>query len=383
MFGLISVVYIAFLINAICIVRVQGNCKAVINEINVIDPMKPENHEFIELKSTCEENLPLRGYKVIGFNCVGSSGKVQLIVNLWNERMTQGFYTIGGSEILFANMKIPNDNIKFKNGFQKAKSNIPSVSNFFVSGNKLSAIGLLYGEKDTFTDFKLTEKKPELMINDKLIEILKKNLVDLVIYAGEEACDKCALFENLHEDFSNKKYTLREFVTNKDRNDISLNRCAFEGIGFIPEKFKIGIPTPGRKNDCSGPYFIIEDNILQAVQPVPIHSVSQDNYDDLNEVSCPNEPECSSSIDQTDYRRLSSQGVKNAIHGANLTSTSSSCTSSLLYPDGGNVAEAIFRENSRKRHTSADIDYSDELEWETTKYFRFVFLSPFSRGKEL
>lgn len=129
-----------------------------------------------------------------------------------------------------------------------SKSNIQPISNFFVSGNKLSAIGLLQGEKETFNDFKLTEKKPELRIDDKLIEILKKYLVDLVIYAGEKTCDKCALFEILHEDFSNKKYTLREFVTNRGENDISLNRCALEGIRFLPDKFKIGFPTPGKKN---------------------------------------------------------------------------------------------------------------------------------------
>lgn len=254
-----------------------------------------------------------------------------------------------------------------------SKSNIQPISNFFVSGNKLSAIGLLYVEKETFNDFKLTEKKPELRIDDKLIEILKKYLVDLVIYAGEKTCDKCALFEILHEDFSNKKYTLREFVTNRGENDISLNRCALEGIRFLPDKFKIGFPTPGKKNDCSGPYFILEDNILQAIQPVHIHSISQDDYDDSNGASCSNEVECYSSIDQTDYSQLSAQGIEDAIHSANLTSTSSSCTSLLLYPDGGNVAQTLARENSRKRHVSADVDYSEDFEWETTKFFRLVF----------
>lgn len=114
MFGPISAINLAFCISVLYINIVQSHCKAVINEINVIDSVKPETREFVELKSNCEENLPLRGYKVIGFNCVGTSGKVQLIVNLWNERLTQGLYTIGGSEILSANMKIPNDNIKFK-----------------------------------------------------------------------------------------------------------------------------------------------------------------------------------------------------------------------------------------------------------------------------
>lgn len=186
---------IIFCLSALSVTIVQSRCKIVINEINIVDPKNPETHQFIELKSTCEENVALRGYKIIGFNCHGTSGKVELVINLWNERMKKGFYTIGGSEVSSADMKIPNDNIKFKNGFRQGKM-FPSVSNFLINENKLSAIGLLYGERETFNDFKLSEKKQELSINDKLVGILKTNLVDLVIYGGKNACDKCSLFEN-------------------------------------------------------------------------------------------------------------------------------------------------------------------------------------------
>lgn len=176
----------------------------------------------------------------------------------------------------------------------------------------------------------------------------------------------------IHEEFLNRKYTLREFEYNKEKKDISLNRCSFESIGFLPEKFKIGFPTPGKPNDCSGPYFILEDNILTAIQPVLTHSVCEDDYDDLNGASCSKEPDCTSSIDQSDYSQISIQGIEDAIHSAELDSTSNACTPLLLYPDGGNVAETIDRENTRKRHISLDADYSENLEWETTKYFRLI-----------
>lgn len=144
-------------LSAMLIVSVQSRCKAVINELNVVDPKKPEKNEFVELKSTCEPNLPLRGYKVIGFSCHGTSGKVELVVNWWDQRMSNGYYTIGGSEVSSADLKIPNENIKFKTSFLP-KNNIFSVSNFLTSDNKLSAIGLLYGETESFNDFKLSEK---------------------------------------------------------------------------------------------------------------------------------------------------------------------------------------------------------------------------------
>lgn len=57
---------VLFWLSAIYIVEIQTNCKAVINEVNISDTRKPGTREFVELKSTCEENLPLRGYKTWG-----------------------------------------------------------------------------------------------------------------------------------------------------------------------------------------------------------------------------------------------------------------------------------------------------------------------------
>lgn len=114
MCGSISVICFIFFLSALCIVSIQTRCKVVINVINLFDPKKPETREFIELKSTCDENLPLRGYKLIGFTCENQMGKVELVVNLWNERMKNRYFVIGGSDVLSANIKIPSDNIKIQ-----------------------------------------------------------------------------------------------------------------------------------------------------------------------------------------------------------------------------------------------------------------------------
>lgn len=367
MFG--SVIWNAFYLSALCIITAQCRCKAVINEINFIDPRKPETKEFIELKSTCEEDLPLRGYKLIGFNCQAKSGKVALVVSLWNERMKNRFFTIGGSDVDTADLKIPDAKIRFKDGFP-SKNKVQQLTNFLSSENRLYAIGLLYGEKQVFNEFKLTEKIRELVIDTKLIDILKKHLVDLVVYSENNACDKCTLFEDIHSDFFGKKYTLREFSTNIEKKDITLNRCALESFGFIPEKFKIGLPTPGKPNDCSGPHFILEDNLLSAIPPVLTHSFS-DDYDDLTGASCSAQPECFSSIEPSDYNQITEQGIEQALHNANSSAANNICTPLLLYPDGGEVLQTIVNDNNRKRHMSSDADYSEDFEWKTIKYFRY------------
>lgn len=87
-------------------------CDVVINELNIIDPQKPEKKEFIELTSNCEPYYALRGYKVIGI-AAGSPSTIELVVNSWQERFKTStrFFTIGGMSIQDADMKIPNDNI--------------------------------------------------------------------------------------------------------------------------------------------------------------------------------------------------------------------------------------------------------------------------------
>lgn len=137
------------------------------------------------------------------------------------------------------------------------------------------------------------------MINDKIKGLLTQSLVDLVVYGENEACNKCKLIEEIRSDFTNKKYTLREPIKNIDNNDVSINRCALESYGFLPEKFKLGNPTPGKENDCSGPQFILEDKILEATPQVHSNTVSEFDYDDFGGAS--SSKSCTSTIETVDY----------------------------------------------------------------------------------
>lgn len=194
---LFSIVFLIF--------HVQSS--VVINELNIIDPKKPETHEFIELKSVNGESVSLRSYKIVGCNCKSSSGTIELVVTLWNQRTNEnGFFTIGGSQVSEANLKVPNDYIRFRNSF--APKSVPSLSNFIINGNKdVQAIGLLYDDQrlNPFDEIVLTKKNNYIRIDDKITELLKKYLIDLVIYGETKACDKCNLFEIIHEDFAQYK----------------------------------------------------------------------------------------------------------------------------------------------------------------------------------
>lgn len=365
---LISLIYLGVIF--VGSVYSDNECNAIINELNLRNPKSPGSNEFIELRSTCGDNLPLRGHKIIGFTCTQKSGAVILEVNLWNARMQNGFYTIGGDQVNSANINIPSTDIKYKDGFIP-KANIGAFSKFTVTSNThLSAIGLLYGNKEPFNAFKLTKEKNSIRIDDKLITILKEHLIDLVVYGSGVPCDKCELFEIIYPNFANRKYTLREIDTNKNRDDISLNRCTIENDGFLPESFKFGQPSPGKPNYCSGTNFILEDNILQAIPSVISSGMYSDDYDDLNGACSSSVQNCTSSIDVVEYSQVTTQQLENAVEKAQQKSRDNICNSLNLNPNSGNLMEEIERENNRKRVMGVETDYSNELEWKSTKYFR-------------
>lgn len=132
------------------------------------------------------------------------------------------------------------------------------------------------------------------------------------------------------------------------------------------------MPTPGRENDCTGPHFLLEEHIFNMLPPVNAHSSSEN---DLPDESCAIVPDCTSSIEQLDYSQISSQRIQESIQEANTASTSNICTSLMLDPESGNNAIILDQMNSRKRHMGVENDYSEDMEWKTTKYFRYVMLN--------
>lgn len=80
----------------------SATLKWLINEVNLIDPKYPAKNDYIELKQTKDRGneMPSRGYKVVGFSCKSNSGTIDTVATLWNFRMNKhGFFTIGGNSL--------------------------------------------------------------------------------------------------------------------------------------------------------------------------------------------------------------------------------------------------------------------------------------------
>lgn len=366
---------LAFLLSALCALVLSNQpCAVVINEVNFLNPENPEKKEFIELKATCGSSVPLRGYKLIGMDCKGKYGSVELVVTLWNEKTDKnGYYTIGGPEVSNANIRIPHDLIKFRRGFAGSSK---SMSNFVTNGfRRLHAIILLHDSEslNPFDVFVLTKKNTYYIIGDRMLAILKQYTIDMVVYTEKAECDECEMVEIIHSEYAEKRYTLRETMTNLQRQDISLNRCTLESIGFVPEKFKIGTITPGSENDCNGLHFILEENIEKVISPVKMHADYQDDYDNTEGAHCSSM--CTSSIEQSEYSQVSRLAIDNAMYLANEEIASNTCPNSMLDPKGPSTALEVTHENNRKRRIGETTDYSEDLEWETEKYFRCLHSS--------
>lgn len=368
LFKLFSITYI--LVNVLLLKMIKeanSYCTVYINELNINDPQKPEKKEFIELATNCTVySVPLRGYKLIGISTGTKSSNVatiELVVTLWNSQINKkGFFTIGGTSIEKSDMKVGDPCVKFRQSFTKG---IVSMTNFLKNSNThLHAIGLLYGINEPFKNIVINKTNNYIKIDDEVKDILKNNLVDLVVYGRRTEYDRCNIFEEIYPAFINKKYTLREFDISNG-NDHSLNRCTLESNGFLPEKFKIGTTTPGDINDCSGPHFLIEDHILDIVPPVITQEYTSDFP--VNEADV---GECSSNLEKSDYYRINSKMVDESVEREITIAHQDVCTRSLVYPEGGNTVQEIDHANNRKRRLSPDVDYSETFEWDTEVHFK-------------
>lgn len=361
-----------FIIILVSLAFVQIECadnkyEVFINEVNINDPRKPERREFIELRSTSKNSITLQGYKLIGISGgvhADAVPVIELVITLWNQHINaNGFFTVGGSDVNGADLRIPSGYIKFRNNFITG-----TITNFLINGNKnINAIGLLYGRQESFRDIVLTKQKNHIPLDGKMKALLKQHLVDMVVYSKMYDSNRCDIYEEIYPQFVGRKYVLREF--NAVDVDYTLNRCASESLGFRPEKFKIGKPTPGADNDCSGAHYIVEDRILDIMPSINTHVLYPADHE---QPPVSYEPCCSTNIERTEYYMHSSDKILLSIQTESEAAQADACTPHMLNPYGGNIAHQIDQANNRKRRISAIRDYSEEFEWKTNKYFKYV-----------
>lgn len=232
------------------------NCNVVINEINSMGPgtgsgrekhtgrhkgsFFVEKFEFVELWSVTP-NFSLKGYKLLGISAETRASKpptIELVVDLWAEKTDDnGFFVVGGRAVEKAQLKVPNENIMYREMFSNEPRQL-LLSNFLLNGwSKPKAIVLLYKENERFRDLTLKKTSTFININDEVLNTITENLADMVVYAEKAGVERCNIFEQIQPRFANTNYMLREF--DRGNKDNSLNRCSVEMTGCIPEQFKL------------------------------------------------------------------------------------------------------------------------------------------------
>lgn len=196
----------------------DDECKLLINEINMGFPSHLKTQDFVELKMTCHserKSNSLQGYKVIGISAgpdttdpTKQAMAIDFVANLWNEKLKNNdFFTIGSANV-------PNVDLSSKSNLLKYRGKLTGHSNSMISflsiGNManthLHAIAVLYKKGYAFPELVITQEKAFLNINDNIQELIKENLIDLVVYTRKAPFETCEFFTRLHENFINKHY---------------------------------------------------------------------------------------------------------------------------------------------------------------------------------
>lgn len=272
---------------------------------------------------------------------------IDLVINLWNSKINdQDMFTIGADDVANTDMSFKSANVTYRNKFTKDTQKI----NFFLNkdSKNIHAIALLYKRSNSFPEFVLDTKTPTIIINEKLQEIIKTNLVDFIVYTRKEPYDNCDIFTSLYDDYANKEYILREFDNQKEPTiDRTLNRCAFGKDTFIPEKFKLGLATPGKENDCTGINFFIENHFTENI-----------NFDAEDADAC---------VVADAYENISDDTIEKEIIKETEAASINKCSDLNLGSNDGNIADEIDRTNRRKRRLKY---HEDVNEWESTDHFQ-------------
>lgn len=273
----------------------MSSCKSIISEINGDTPTNSRENMFIELEFVCSsenDEAHAAGYKLLIIN--GNKGKqadVELYANLkeFSSNLRQ-FYTIGkglSDHQSTMSMSFSDSKVFFRT------KDLPNNQRTLFSSGTLSlsvpkAVLLVYA---TGTDSSIIHNKLRLInsnpvkIDDSLKDILKKTLKDMIVYGRKCPVNKCSIFEDLFEPLRDEKLYMIRDVNKGGTEDSSLSRCSEVPEPFQFRYFKIGKPTPGKKNDCSGAFYFLEEELARTIQPLPYERGASTNNE--HELSVP------------------------------------------------------------------------------------------------
>ena len=358
-----------------------------INEFNVLSPNTLDKNEFVELKAygSLAKTTSLQGYKIflikgIENNFASKNPSISLVIDLWNERFTKlrhKLFVIGGEGVTDKDMGPDATTFYSKEKAGKGRMGQRSVFNFFTDANTFEspvAIALIFDNVRRKTDpsFKITPQEPFIKVDTKVKEYIQRNLVDMVVYGTTTRTDRCLIFEELVPQWVTpirQSYILRDVNLQSPggigETDLSLNFCA-ETLSrtFSPQYFKLGSPTPGKPNDCTGPKFQLEGNLDPKYLPIRTQKrYAEVLLEDVHpSTSCEpfaEMPSVMATITKENSQELLSDAIQQ--------SKRSKCTNKegeLL--DSGDVDISIEEMNTRiRKHGDKSVNY-----WETTIHFK-------------
>ena len=263
----------------------DNKCIYLINEVNSDTPKKLDQAEFIEIKviptQTNEECHVDSSFKVIFLKGLskGKGAEIHFYASL-NEKSfsTRGekFYLLGsaGGKGVLQGTKMDQtfdeSNVysrkKFQGKQQMTLFDVMSNGNVYPEAVLLLRVLATGGAaRDFHNTLQLGRYKLSVKIDNDLKAKLKEYVLDGVVYARRSVYTSCSIYEEIIPKFRDMEssYVLTDYDYEESR-DNSLNRCTELTDPFMPETFKLGLPTPGSENDCSGPRFILSEIIAQA-----------------------------------------------------------------------------------------------------------------------
>ena len=177
---------------------------------------------------------------------------------------SEGFFVVGDgglgpeshSRVLFSGAKVESSK---KVLGQELKDMLPDGDTVPFGVALITSKGRQY--RDMVPDLpKLSKTKPYIYLNENpsLVEQLRDNAQDLVVYGRRAASDGCNIFQDIYPLYEGRAYLLREY---DEDASLSINRCTIERYPFNPLVFQLGRPSPSGRNDCKNDVLpIIEAN---------------------------------------------------------------------------------------------------------------------------
>lgn len=285
----------------------------VINEINTDDIGGKEFDEFIELKAVHAPGATrpsLREYIVIAVKAATRRSASPVIIfsaDLYHKSFSGNsanrFFVIGSSSrTLNPDMKFLDGDVYYENREAAVastqtltalwtKQTAPdAVRNVLADGEQYPMALILLKDEDRSTKENpeidkvrlksrnavthRTEQQPFKKVTSELETIIKRYIVDMVVYSKRSQFSRCAIFENIcaalaeriaaraPAEYCYELMPAREW-DKEGHEDVSVNRCprseSEKRQPFLFHSWKLGKKSPAAENNCDGPHFIIED----------------------------------------------------------------------------------------------------------------------------